>query len=150
MKEYTVYWIKEEFAKHYYYKNDILFRFIREYQTKRVRKDLVMQFNFITEDVPVDLILPKLAMQQGKNGSGYFDENPIQLVGTHNDITLHIAKKHLKFRCETLQNAEAVLFPMLRQIHPYIFIIDYQSENFGWISPARINIAYTTEQVLYS
>ena len=35
LNKYYVFWIKEEFAYHYFYKNDILYRFLNAYQEKQ-------------------------------------------------------------------------------------------------------------------
>ena len=148
MKEYSIYLIKEEFAKHYYYKSDILYRFLREYHIKQSRKDLVTQFNFITESFPKDSLLSQLLRQSKNTFNKKRNGGIIELGNKHSFISLHIDEKQIKFRCETLQDAESLLFPVLRRFHPFIFIIDNQYENFGWISPVRTS--YNVEQVLYS
>ncbi|MEN2766351.1 sporulation inhibitor of replication protein SirA [Ornithinibacillus xuwenensis] len=150
MKVYTVYWIKNEFAEHYYYKSDILYRFLREFHAKYNRNDLVTQFNFITESFPKEQLSSQLTRLQQNTFRNQAKRNPIELGNTINYITLHINEKHLKFRCETLEDAEALLFPILRRFHPYLFIMDEENENYGWISPVRTSIAYNNEEVLYS
>ncbi|WP_026907543.1 sporulation inhibitor of replication protein SirA [Paucisalibacillus globulus] len=148
MKEYKIYWIKEEFAKHYYYKSDILYRFIREYHSKHSRNDLVTQFNFITESFPKYSLTSQLLRQSNNTFNREQNGDYIELGNKKGFISLHIDEKQIKFRCETLQDAESLLFPVLRRFHPFIFIIDNQYENFGWISPVRTS--YNVEQVLYS
>ncbi|WP_339215153.1 sporulation inhibitor of replication protein SirA [Ornithinibacillus sp. FSL M8-0202] len=150
MKEYTVYWIKEEFAKHYYYKSDILYRFIKEYHLNQFRNDLHMQFHYITENFPKDALTSQL-WRQPKNTLGKINSCEMLELGNKREfITLQIEEKHIKFRCETLQDAEALLFPTLRRFHPYLFIINSEYENYGWISPAKTITAYNNDQVLYS
>ncbi|GGA62282.1 sporulation inhibitor of replication protein SirA [Ornithinibacillus halotolerans] len=148
MKEYRVYWIKEEFARHYYYKSDILYRFIKEYDQKQFRTDLVTQFHFITKGFPKDSIIYQLTKQPNitiKKNNGH-----IEIENNYNFISLLIDEKQIKFRCETLQDAESLLFPTLRKFHPYLFITGNSYENFGWISPVKTNVGYNSEQVLYS
>ncbi|WP_042144657.1 sporulation inhibitor of replication protein SirA [Paucisalibacillus sp. EB02] len=150
MKEYKIYWIKEEFAKHYYYKSDILYRFLREFHNKQYRVDLVSQFNFITESFPKDLLMFQLLRQPKNKLQSDHTFDKIELENKHSFISLHIEEKQIKFRCETLQDAETLLFPALRRFHPYLFIIDDYYENYGWISPVRTSVGYNNEQVLYS
>lgn len=150
MKEYKVYWIKEEFAKHYYYKCDILFRFLKEHYYNQLRNDLLMQFNFITENFPKDPLISQLIRQPKNTLRREYSMDKLEIGNKREFISLHIEEKHIKFRCETLQDAEALLFPTLRRFHPYLFIIDNDYENYGWISPAKISTAYNNDQVLYS
>jgi hypothetical protein len=150
MKEYKIYWIKEEFARHYYYKSDILYRFLREYHNKQSRNDLVTQFNFVTECFPKDSLISQLIRQPKNTFNKKRISSEIEIGNIHNFIALHIDEKQIKFRCETLQDAESLLFPTLRGLHPYLFIIDDHYENFGWISPVRASIGYNNGQVLYS
>ncbi|WP_010093265.1 sporulation inhibitor of replication protein SirA [Ornithinibacillus scapharcae] len=150
MKEYRVYWIKEEFARHYYYKSDILYRFIQEFHDKQSRPDLVSQFHFITESFPKDSIRSQLVRQPMNTLKKKSIDNHFEIGNSHNYISLHIAEKQIKFRCETLQDAESLLFPTLRRLHTYLFIVDSDYENFGWISPVKLSSGYNNGQVLYS
>ncbi|HAM80433.1 sporulation inhibitor of replication protein SirA [Ornithinibacillus bavariensis] len=150
MKEYMVYLIKEEFAIHYYYKSDILYRFLQEYHDEQSRNDLRMQFNFITKGFPKESLTSQL-IRQPKN-TLYKEKRSefVELGNRHYYIALHIYEKHIKFRCETLQDAEELLFATLRRIYPYIFIVDNHYENYGWISPVRTSSVYNNDEVLYS
>jgi hypothetical protein len=150
LKEYKVYWIKEEFAKHYYYKSDILYRFLQEYHLQKQRNDLRMQFNFVTESFPKDPLISQLIRQPRNTYRKDYNGESLSIGNKQELITLHIEEKHIKFRCETLQDAESLLFPTLRRFHPFLFIVDDNSDNYGWISPAKLTTAYNNEQVLYS
>lgn len=149
MREYTVYWIKDEFVRHYYYKNDILFRFFKEHLLDQSRIDLTTQFHFITESFPNDMILKEISEDKHFFQCN-IDGNLVEIRDAYSYITLHIDEKQIKFRCETLQDAEALLFPILKRFHPNLFIMENNYDNFGWISPARMSISYNNEQVLYS
>jgi hypothetical protein len=150
MKEYKIYWIKEEFARHYYYKSDILYRFLREFHSQKYRVDLVSQFDFITESFPKDSLTLQLLRKPQNKLQNEKNIDIVDIKDKHSLISLHIEEKQIKFRCETLQDAETLLFPSLRQFHPFLFIIDDDYENYGWISPVRTSIGYNNEQVLYS
>lgn len=150
MKEYTIYWVKEEFAIHYYYKSDILYRFLNEYHLNHSRNDLVLQFNFITESFPKASLISQLIRQPRNTLSAKNSREFLEIGNKYDFIALHIAEKHIKFRCETLEDAEALLFPTLRRIHPYLFIVENDGENYGWISPVRTSYTYNNGEVLYS
>jgi Sporulation inhibitor of replication protein SirA len=145
-----VYLIKEEFATHYYYKSDILYRFLLEYHDKQSRHDLFTQFHFITKSFPKDSLISQLIRQPKNTLHKEKKSEIIELGNKHSYIALHIYEKHIKFRCETLQDAEELLFATLRRFYPYIFIVDNHYENYGWISPVRTSSVYNNDEVLYS
>lgn len=134
MYEYSVIWIKEDIAKHYFHKSDILYRFIKAYQKNHDRTDLKKQYDYITNDFPETALISH--MKKYLNNVSVQVEGPqIKLNKNLHLISLHISEKHLKFRCETLQDAEETLFPILRQFQSILFIIGNNIENYGWISP---------------
>ncbi|WP_196493886.1 sporulation inhibitor of replication protein SirA [Ornithinibacillus caprae] len=149
MKEFSIYWIKEEFASHYFYKSDILYRFIKSYQ-KEDRRDLSLQFDYITNNFPSQAIISNMKWYLTNHATYQIDGNEIKIQEQSNNITLHIHEKHIKFRCESLQDAEKLLFPVLRLIYPFLFIVDDHLYNFGWISPVTISMMHHGQQVLYS
>src|SRR5690625_6649710 len=57
MKKYKLYWIQKEVANYFYYKGDILYRFLLEYlQSKSYHT--IIQYDYITKEMPhSDLIM---------------------------------------------------------------------------------------------
>ncbi|SES77710.1 Protein of unknown function [Oceanobacillus limi] len=150
MKEYSIYWIKEEFASHYFYKSDILYRFINSYLVNKNRKDLLLQFDYITNNFPNTSIISHVKQHLPSNSTCQIEGNQIIIKRDAQVITLHLYEKHIKFRCESLQDAERLLFPMLRLFYPFLFIVDNYYENYGWISPVTTSFEHRDHQVLYS
>ncbi|MFD2045744.1 sporulation inhibitor of replication protein SirA [Ornithinibacillus salinisoli] len=150
MKEYSIYWIKEEFAAHFFYKSDILYRFIKSYLLHETREDLSLQFEYITNNFPNASIISHIKKHVPNNISYQINGNDIKIKDDSQYITLHIYEKHIKFRCESLQGAEKLLFPVLRLIYPFLFIVDEEGSNFGWISPVTTSMMHHDRQVLYS
>lgn len=151
MYEYSIIWIKEAVAKHYFYKSGILYRFLKDYQKKQNRSDLKVQYDYITNCFPKNVLTSHIKRYCMENQIAIrMEGSHIRLHKNKQLISLHISEKHLKFRCETLEDAEEFLFPMLRQFQPILFIIGNNIENFGWISPMPYSGNYCSEQVLYS
>lgn len=148
MRTYIGYWMKEEVACHYFHKSEILYRFLRDYQLNSAGENLAMQYRYITDYITVPQLIDHLKKQTKHHISK--KENQLQIGGIAQSVSLHIDEKHLKFRCETLHDAEALLFPLLRTFHPYLFIIEDNLANYGWITPITMNREYKKEQVLYS
>src|SRR5699024_12052297 len=64
LNHYAIYWIKEEFAHFFYYRSDILCRFIKSYYRYQNREDLKKQFQYITVDMPQNLLIAHIMKHQ--------------------------------------------------------------------------------------
>ncbi|MDY0408228.1 sporulation inhibitor of replication protein SirA [Virgibacillus soli] len=148
MDVYSIYWIKEEIADHYFYKSDYLYRFFKAYEAEPNRPDLAAQFAFITKDLLKEKIMQDMLNFPYDDVTIHRKHHHIELVASKNYITLHMYEKHIKFLCPSLHDAEKLLFPVLKQFHPYLFIVGRNQYNYGWISLAKPTTNY--EQVLYS
>src|SRR5690554_3821185 len=116
MHTYSIYWIKEAFANHYFHKSDLLYRFIRSYQRHRTRRDLYLQFNYITHYFLYEKLISHMKNYYLETNIGlHIDGSLITIFQKESCISLLIDEKHLEFRCDTLQVAEELLFPMLRK-----------------------------------
>lgn len=152
MNEYYVYCIKEEVAEGYFYKYDLLYRFLKSFQENNERIDLSRQFNYITIEYPFNLltyILPNLkkvpSIQMIKK------DKQIDLYTKSGNISVFLHKNYLKVHCSTLQEAETILFPALKLFYPYLFIMGTNVDEYGWISPHVLHNSYFLEkQTLYS
>jgi hypothetical protein len=151
LKEYLAFWIKEEFAYHYFYKNDILHRFLSSYQGSKDRWDLAIQFDYITNEIPKHMLISHLKMIHSQHVQAQRKVNPIEIYNDQQYMTLHIHEKHLEFYCDRLYDAEELLFPTLRIFQPLLFVMNKTNKDeYGWISPVTKNRKYNNGQILYS
>lgn len=151
LNEYLVFWIKEEFAYHYFYKNDILYRFLKLYQKNKDRQDLSTQYDYITNNFPRHTLVSHLKRFHPNRVHIQKQSNQFEIYNETQYMALHIHKRHLKFYCETLYDAEELLFPTLRLFQPLLFVMGKKDqEDYGWISPVTKNRKYNNGQVLYS
>lgn len=150
MNEYTIFWVIDEIADHYFHKSDYLYRFFKDFQNNKERNDLKIQYDYMTNNFPEETLISHME-RYNENGSMLQIKGPqVEIYKKTQYIALHISKKHLKFCCETLQDAEELLFPVLRQFQLSLFIIGENTHNYGWISPILASSKYQSEQVLYS
>jgi len=150
LNEYSVFWIKQEFALHYFHKSGILYRFIKSYQENLNRQGLSEQFHYITNDFPIDHLIRHFQNNLKIDINIKVTDNEVELSREGHFITLYIYDKNIVFYCETLHEAESLLFPLLRSFHPYLFIAGNNIQNYGWIAPVRINGINKDRQILYS
>lgn len=151
LNKYYVFWIKEEFAYHYFYKNDILYRFLSAYQEHKDRPDLFIQYHYITNRFPVKPLISHLHRSPHQNVQSDHHKKKIEIYNHQHYLSLHIHEKQLVFHCESLYDAEELLFPSLRIFQPLLFVMSEMNQGeFGWISPVTKNRKYNSEQILYS
>ncbi|WP_188455615.1 sporulation inhibitor of replication protein SirA [Virgibacillus oceani] len=150
MGNYSIYWIKEEFAYRYFHKRDILYRFMKEYRLNSDRADLAKQYHFITNTFPQAALITHIKDYHQSSVTTNLQGNFLELFNDKHYISLHIHKKHLNFRCEMLHDAEKLLFPALRSFHPFLFIMGNDMEDYGWISPVTKERVHINQEVLYS
>lgn len=135
MNHYSIYWIKEEFAHFFYYRSDVLYRFIKSYDRHPKRSDLSRQFHYITMDMPEEILISHIVQYHPSRSSIKAENDSLKIYEDMRYISLHIEKKRINFRGDIIYDAEDLLFPALRSFHPYFFVVGHRSDNFGWISP---------------
>lgn len=150
MREYTIFWVIDEIANHYFHKSDYLYRFFKDFQNDQERNDLRIQYDYMTIEFPKELLVSHIENAYKGKSILQIKGPQVEIYKNKQYIALHISEKHLKFRCETLQDAEELLFPVLRQFQLSLFIIGDNTHNYGWISPILATSKYQSEQVLYS
>ncbi|GGJ84839.1 hypothetical protein GCM10007063_04210 [Lentibacillus kapialis] len=151
MNHYSIYWIKEEFARFFYYRSDILCRFIKSYHRLQNREDLKRQFQYITIDMPEDALISHILNNQPSNARIENNEQFLVIEKGTCNISLHIEQKRIKFLGDIIHDAEGLLFPALRTYQPYFFVVGQAEYDFGWISPVlQLKGNDKAGQVLYS
>ncbi|WP_430785767.1 sporulation inhibitor of replication protein SirA [Virgibacillus flavescens] len=150
MNTYSVYSIKKEFARRYYYRSDILYRFLKQYHKNDRNQIITNQFNDITHSFSANEFNTKIKSLYNHKAIVNYGNNSIEIVQGKHCISLHIAEKQIEFRCDMIHDAEVLLFPILKLFHSSLFVLDNNLNNYGWISPVTKVKDYLDEQVLYS
>ncbi len=150
LKIYSAFLIERKFAEHYFYRADILFRFIKAYENNPTRDDLARQFAYITNR------FPKTFFSHFKNNRlisclKQINDYQLEIHRKNHHVALHLYRRKLRFLCKSIHDADALLFPSLRSHYPYMFIVGEEANDFGWIEPIREQSPFIkNEQVLYS
>lgn len=149
MDEYSVYWMKDEIALHYFHKSGILYRFIKQYWNNKERLDLRMQYDYITNNFLPGHLIPHFEKFHSSRQSINITGNNVQIKRNKQAITLQIYDKHLQFHCCSLKDAEELLFPILREYDSSLFVAGNNIVNYGWLSPLNSKKCDARE-ILYS
>lgn len=152
LNTYSIYSIKKEYALRYYYKSDILYRFLKQYHENNQNHLIGDQFDAISSFFSVKVLNTKIKSLYNNKAIVKDGNNSIEIEQDNHYIALHIGEKQIDFRCDMLLDAEVLLFPILQLFHPSLFVLDNNLNNYGWISPVTKmkDRLYLQEQVLYS
>ncbi|MBM7572124.1 sporulation inhibitor of replication protein SirA [Aquibacillus albus] len=140
MQKYSIFWIEEEFCFHYFYKSEILYRFLNEYLSNASRSDLLAQFKFVTKNIPYHPLMTDIRK---------YHKNKIKIIKNGKDIILLLDNHPLEIQCydrymtvscSSVEIADNVLFQALKAFHPSFFIIENGTTNSGWITPVKKEI----------
>lgn len=148
MNKYSIYWIKQEVAEHYFYKSDVLYRFLKSYQHDQNRQDLSTQYRYITHSFHEAHLAEHIKMYDHHVSiKTHWNDQKMTLSKNNQYILLQIDHSHLTCVSTSLHDAEAMLFSILRTFNPLLFIISHTENNYGWISPVT-HTKYKNRQVL--
>lgn len=150
LPEYTIIRVKEEIACYYFQKSDLLYRFLMNYRNNNENGYLKRQYTFITKFFSHEKVMYQLKRLNWDLPGIVKKGSKVEVGSEQNNITLQISKKHIRFWCDTMQDAEALLFPALRMVYPYLFVVCEDYANYGWVSPISNKEQQKQEQVLYS
>ncbi len=148
MYTYSVFCVKAEVANHYFYKTGILYRFIKEFRENRNCTYLQLQYKYITEPLDLGMIASfiqssdqEIAIEKRDSHLKFFWRDKL--------LTVYEDERHIEFTCESLQDAEDFLFPILRNLPLYFFITRNTMKDYGWLSFMKNN-NIKNKQLLYS
>ncbi|KGX93319.1 hypothetical protein N781_11695 [Pontibacillus halophilus JSM 076056 = DSM 19796] len=140
MREYSIYWVEEEFAYHYFHKTSVLYDFFASYKENPQLDQMKSQFRFVTKYIPLELIVEHVSkrISNSVHLSFYPEQSKLRLKKGHQKIELIQASgREIKLYAENIHQAEVLIFDYLRSFHHSFFISDEAYNQFGWIAPIK-------------
>ncbi|WP_138414669.1 sporulation inhibitor of replication protein SirA [Aquibacillus sediminis] len=138
MHQYSTFWIKDEFHYHYFYKSDILRRFLTECLTfSYTNKQLKDQFDFITQEIPYKLLLQHVKSFHKQQLDVIIKGEILEMIKGNRAVTISFHKRFFTIHAHSLEEADDLIFQPLKSLHPSFFIIEKDSTNSGWVSPVK-------------
>ncbi|QTM99503.1 sporulation inhibitor of replication protein SirA [Sediminibacillus dalangtanensis] len=150
MPNYSIFLVNSEFANHYYYRSEILYRFLRKFDVYPVDSINYKQSRYVTSEIPVRELMDYLALCH--SGENAFEKkgNVLRIEGQSDVAELLIAGTCIYGSSSSFSGAEKLLFQYFRRFNSRFFIIEYDSDNYGWISPIGKRHKDLNTRLLYS
>ncbi|WP_096199539.1 sporulation inhibitor of replication protein SirA [Bacillus sp. FJAT-45350] len=140
MRNYTIYLIEEEVARHYFGQESKLFHLFLEQLRSSEEKGTVIQkqIEYITSPIPV-LHIQQLVKQQFKGSTDYrlIKDRHYYTLRPDSHAELMIQPDKLILSADGNFEVETVFFEGIRKWSPCFFAVDLDHFRYGWLNPIK-------------
>jgi hypothetical protein len=138
LRQYMIYLIEEEIAKHYSGNELKLFQLFHQYeQEEQLHAIVKQQVDYVTTSIPT-FPLQQALESSLKNKEAYKRVAYQHIIERVDSVAkLSIFEKYLKLTSSGSFEAEAIFFEIIRKQAPYFLAVDTKSERFGWLQPIK-------------
>ena len=141
MHTYSAFWIREEFHHHYFYRSDILYRFLHEYlRSDKRSNEWNDQYNYVTQFIPYSELLSHINNFHQRRINISISEESIELSKDDSFAIIYMAERCFTIKCESIEQLDSLLFQPLKTFNPSFFVIELGSTNSGWVTPIKKEI----------
>ncbi|RFU61233.1 sporulation inhibitor of replication protein SirA [Peribacillus glennii] len=141
MRNYRIYLIEDEFARHFYGRERLFFNLFLEYTNSSGSQKGILQkqIEYITRAIPVAAlrnILEKLSMRNKdflyKDGVYYLEKR-----AGKSRAALQLGKEFIALQAEGNFEAETSFFECIRKYDSGFLAIDLENNRYGWLKPVK-------------
>ncbi|XJZ28604.1 sporulation inhibitor of replication protein SirA [Bacillota bacterium Lsc_1132] len=141
MRKYQLYLIEDEFAAHYFGREQMFYQLFQEYQfaTGELKMIIKKQIHYITKPLHALKIHQLIQQQLGKLRGLQYDQGTytIDLNGKQSRAELEIHGNLITVESSGSYEAETIFFEVLRKCEPSFLAIDFEHQRFGWLKPIK-------------
>ncbi|GEL76300.1 sporulation inhibitor of replication protein SirA [Tenuibacillus multivorans] len=134
MYQYSVYLFKSDYALHFYYKIDIVYRFLYKQKLAGEGSDH-KQYQSVLDKVNRDDLLSHLNLWVDDGVSIEAKKNQLMIERSSQKIYVHIADYAITILADSIVDLDGLLFQYIKTFHPHIFAVNYETKECGWITP---------------
>ncbi|MDQ0273277.1 sporulation inhibitor of replication protein SirA [Cytobacillus purgationiresistens] len=139
MRTYQVYLIEEEFASHYFGREQLFFRLFQEYDRSNGEFQTILerQICFITKSIPKKKVQEEIYQDLVRKQEVILDEHTYFITEKRSKAKLEVFNRHLILEASGNYEAETVFFEILRKSATSYLAIDLPHNRFGWLKPIK-------------
>lgn len=140
MRIYQLYLIDDEFASHYFGRENMFFQLFKEYKDSfgEMQRILARQIQFISKPIPSIRVHQSIHQHLHKkkgyetNKGRYYMES-----GRNSYAILEVMDRFIELKAEGNFEAETIFFEVLRKNERSFLAIDLLNERCGWLKPIK-------------
>lgn len=141
MRSYQLYLIEDEFASHYFGREQGLFQlFLEKERSKGELKAIIeKQIQFITKPISSLRVQKLIHKKIGKANYFRFDNGVYYIEGNslYSNASLEVFERNAMVNSKGNFDAETILFEVLRQCETSFLAIDLEHHRYGWLNPIK-------------
>ncbi|WP_102028312.1 sporulation inhibitor of replication protein SirA [Salirhabdus sp. Marseille-P4669] len=138
MQKYSLYFIEDEFFHHYYHKSTLLFDFFIHVRNQPSNSIIRKQYEFITKKIPYKKMKEFLAYHT--NLTVHETEEGLLINHLQSNIVIECEDREWTVYASSLHEVERLLFENLRCFDISFYVVDFEHNQYGWLSPLRKEI----------
>ncbi|CAG9621848.1 sporulation inhibitor of replication protein SirA [Sutcliffiella rhizosphaerae] len=136
MREYIIYLIEDEIAKHYSGNEIKLFQLFKQYEQEHdIQSIIKQQIDYVTLTIPTIRLQHSLETALHANKNYNPSQQKIEKIDSMAKLTIN--EKYLKLTSNGSFEAEAIFFEIIRKLAPFFLAIDTKSNRYGWLQPIK-------------
>ncbi|MFD2638410.1 sporulation inhibitor of replication protein SirA [Piscibacillus salipiscarius] len=135
MYQYHLYLVKSDYAKHFYYKIDTVYRFLQEQMMDQPSKSAQGQYKLVLDKVYAKDLFLHLNYWKDQDIHINMNRNHINLMDCKQSISLTVNDYSISISAETIVDLDQILFRSIKTFHPHVFVVNYETYECGWITP---------------
>lgn len=142
MRQYDIYLIEDEIARHYFgseWKLYDLFLESKQVEEGKLRHVIQKQIRYVIRPIPLQKVAGRL-MSKYRRLPGYKADRHRHMMSVPGDgsfARLELRPQKLSLASSGEYDAEASFFEALRQIEDHFLAVDYGRDRFGWLKPVK-------------
>ena len=141
MRSYQLYLIEDEFASHYFGREQGLYQlFLEKERSKGELKAIIeKQIQFITKPISSLRVQKLIHKKLAKTNYFRFDNGVYYIEGNnlYSNASLQVFERNALVQSKGNFDAETIFFEALRQCETSFLAVDLEHHRYGWLKPIK-------------
>ncbi|TFB23122.1 sporulation inhibitor of replication protein SirA [Filobacillus milosensis] len=134
MYQYSLYLLKSDYAKHFYYKIDTVYRFLYE-QMIECPQDSKEQYKLVLDKLNSKDLFLHMNYWKDESIDVEMKRNHLTVTSNGQQMFIKVEDYVINIHTQSIVDLDRLLFQYLKTFHPHIFAVNYETLECGWITP---------------
>ncbi|RPF55906.1 sporulation inhibitor of replication protein SirA [Aquisalibacillus elongatus] len=134
MYQYSLYLFKSDYAQHFYYKIDTVYRFLYE-QLLEYPEEARSQYKLVLDKINTKDLYLHLNDAIDHELTLKINRDQIMIGVEGQFINIEVDEYVLTIHAQSIIDLDQLLFQYLKSFHPHIFAVNFETFECGWITP---------------
>ncbi|MBA4537240.1 sporulation inhibitor of replication protein SirA [Bacillus aquiflavi] len=142
MRNYQLYLIEDEFADHYFGREQMFYQLFLDFERASGDLKLIIkrQIEFITKTIPTIRLHKIMKQQLSKRHDFHIKKDMtyyLEMNGILSTAKMEVYDRSLQLHAEGSYEAETIFFEVLRKWETSFLAVDLENKRYGWLKPIK-------------